>query len=76
MRNNFAFLLKKKAQREKRKSVPMTEVADATGLSRQTLSRFAQEKLREYPESMLIGLCEYFDCDISDLLIIEEVSEN
>jgi DNA-binding Xre family transcriptional regulator len=75
MRNNFALLLKAKAQREKRKRVPMTEVADATGLSRQTLARFAREQLREYPEDMLVQLCAYFECGIGDLLSIEEVPD-
>jgi putative transcriptional regulator len=75
MRNNFAFLLKTKAQREKRKRVPMTEVAEATGLSRQTLAKFAHEQLREYPEDMLVKLCEYFDCGIGDLLVIENVPD-
>lgn len=72
MQNNFEALLKLKAQREKRSRVPILEVARATGLSRQTLAAFARGQLILYPEHMLVRLCEYFDCEIGDLLEIRE----
>jgi putative transcriptional regulator len=75
MQNNFAVLLKAKAQREKRQRVPITEVATATGLSRQTLSRFARGELSEYPETLLVKLCEYFECNVGDLLTVIDMPD-
>jgi DNA-binding Xre family transcriptional regulator len=72
MQNNFEALLNRKAQREKRSKVPILEVARATGLSRQTLAAFARGQLTLYPEHMLVKLCEYFSCEIGDLLEIRD----
>jgi len=75
VRNNFQVLLAGKAQRERRR-IPLSVVARATGLSRYTLSAIADNTIREYPADVLAKLCDYLDCDISDLLMLEEVEES
>jgi putative transcriptional regulator len=74
VRNNFQVLLARKAQHEHRR-IPLSEVARATGLSRYTLTALADNSIKEYPADTLARLCEYLGCDISDLLILEDVPE-
>jgi DNA-binding Xre family transcriptional regulator len=74
VRNNFQVLLARKAQHEHRR-IPLSEIARATGLSRYTLSAIADNTIREYPADALARLCEYLACDISELLILEDVPQ-
>lgn len=74
VRNNFQVLLARKAQSEHRR-IPLSEVARDTGLSRYTLSAIADNTIKEYPAEAVASLCEYLDCDISELLVLEDVPE-
>ena len=74
MRNNFQVLLARKAQHEHRR-IALAEVARTTGLSRYTLTAIADNTIREYPADTLARLCEYLTCDISDLLVLEEIPD-
>ena len=73
MRNHFQVLLARKAQRENRR-IPLSEVSRETGISRYTLAALANNGVKEYPADVLATLCEYLDCELSDLLSLEEVT--
>ena len=60
-----------------RKKVNFQNVSDATGLSRTTISNMYHEKIKSVNFETLEKLCDYFKCNLSDLIeyIPEEDSE-
>ncbi len=72
MKSNFLVLLAQKQQREgKRQS--LRQVAVETGVKPYTIYGFANNTLKEYPADAIARLCDYFGCEVGDLLQIEEV---
>jgi putative transcriptional regulator len=74
MRSNLVVLAAQKAQREG-KRVSLIRIAQETGISKYTIYALANNELNEYPKEVIERLCDYFDCQIGDLLKLEEVSE-
>lgn len=62
----FRSLLEKKCEVEKR-DIPLAEVAEATGLSRQALYKWQNNKLERIELNSINRLCHYFSVQISDL---------
>lgn len=75
MRSNTLVLMAQKAQREQRR-LTLKRVSDETGISYYTLNAIAHDTIREYPREALARLCEYFSCDIGDLLTVVEVPDS
>jgi putative transcriptional regulator len=48
--------------------VTLDEVAEATGISRNTLSRIANTRGYSTTTDAIGKLCDYFDCEISELM--------
>jgi putative transcriptional regulator len=72
VRSNTLVLMAEKAQREQRR-LTLKRVADETGISYYTLNAIAHDTIREYPRAALSALCDYFACDIGDLLTIVDM---
>lgn len=49
----------------------MTQLAEDTKISRVTLARWVKGEVTRFDEETVIKLCQYFDCDLCDLLYIE-----
>ncbi|MGM0807587.1 MAG: helix-turn-helix domain-containing protein [Bacillota bacterium] len=64
-RNNLRVLMAKK-------KVNIQEVSDATGLSRKSISKLYNEQSIQITFEVMAKLCEYFQCDISELILLEE----
>ncbi len=62
----FSSLLDKKSQAEKR-LISLAEVAEKTGLSRQALYKWQNNKLERIELNSINRLCHYFGVQISDL---------
>ena len=62
----FRSLLEKKCAVEKR-DIPLAEVAENTGLSRQALYKWQNNKLERIELNSINRLCHYFGVQISDL---------
>jgi putative transcriptional regulator len=60
-------LLSKKSFDENRR-ITLGEVAEKTGVSRVTISKMANQKGYNTVTDNIDRLCEYFDCDVADLL--------
>ena len=60
-------LIADKAFKERR-VVPLTEVADATGIHRATLSKMANQPGANIGTEIIDKLCRYFRCQPGDLL--------
>jgi putative transcriptional regulator len=62
----FRSLLDKKSETEKR-DISLAEVAKATGISRQALYKWQNNKLERIELNSINRLCRYFSVQISDL---------
>ena len=69
-------LVEEKALREGRdlEAHPITqeEIASATGLSRPTVSAWMRNIVDRLERESLIKFCRYLECQVGDLLVIEE----
>lgn len=74
MRNNIPELLARKARRQDRKRIPLKTAAKEMKVSYYTLNAIVNNSIREYPADALKALCDYFECNIGDLLSYEEVT--
>ncbi len=74
MTSNLRVLTAQKGQRERRR-ISLRTVAEETGISRYTVYAFANDTISEYPKEVITTLCNYFDCTVGDLLLVEEASE-
>ena len=67
IRFRLAELIADKAFRERR-VVPLTEVAEATGIHRATLSKMANQPGANIGTDIIDKLCRFFVCQPGDLL--------
>jgi len=65
--NNFAVLLQKKQDKENR-FIPLSEVANATGIHRKTLYQWEKNVVTRFDTDMVDKLCDYFGITLSELL--------
>lgn len=74
MRVNIQKLMGAKSQREHRR-ITLRTVADETKLTRHTIYGMANDTIQQFPKTALVTLCAYFDCPISELLVLEDVPD-
>lgn len=65
-------LIADKAFKERR-VVPLSEIAEATGIHRATLSKMANQPGANIGTDIVDKLCRYFGCQPGDLLMYVEV---
>ncbi len=65
--NRFAELLQKK-QDEENRFIPLSEVAQTTGIHRKTLYQWEKNTVTRFDTEMVDKLCEYFGATLSELL--------
>lgn len=53
---------------KQRRRIPLQEIADATGLSRMTLSKLINQHGAVVRTDIIDTLCSYFQCDVGDLM--------
>ena len=70
MRSNIKVLIAQKAQRENSR-ISLRALAKELDISTYTLYKLADNKLNEYPKEVLEKLCNYFACEIGELLTLE-----
>ena len=75
----FRFKLKERIadlEFRQRRRITLQEIADATGLSRMTLSKLANQHGAVVRTDVIDALCKYFQCDVGDLMqYVEDDSE-
>ena len=72
VRSRLRVLLAEKETREGR-SISLREVVRVADVPISTVMGLANNTLREIPVDALGALCRYLDCDVGDLLRMEEV---
>lgn len=70
VRNRLVALIGEK-QAKTNQTVSPADVARAVGLSRQAIHKWIQNDITSYPANTLNKLCEYFDCQVGDILYYE-----
>ena len=71
--NRFAVLLAEKQVKERR-NIPLQEVAEATGISRQALYKWENNSINRFEMRVVNSLCRYFGVQIGDLFeYIEDI---
>jgi putative transcriptional regulator len=71
IRSHMRMLLAARSQREGR-TISLREVQRDTEVPMSTVMGMANNTIKRVPLEELNALCEYFDCDIGDLLKREE----
>lgn len=68
-------LLQEKMKRDGRDPArdPITqdEIAHALDISRPTVATYMKNRLDRLDKEILVKFCEYLDCELSDLLVLE-----
>ncbi|MEO8392533.1 MAG: helix-turn-helix transcriptional regulator [Chloroflexota bacterium] len=64
-------LVSEKQIRENR-VISAATIARETGLSRLTVGSWLRNEVKRFDEESIIAFCKYFDCDISELLVLEK----
>lgn len=67
--NRFKILLSQKEEQEQR-HISLLEVHNQTGINWRTLQSWSNNKVTRFDSPILITLCEYFGCNIEDLIQI------
>lgn len=74
MKSQLRILLAQKAHREGR-NISLREVVRDTGIPVSTVMGMANNTIKRVPIDELGELCRYLDCEVGDLLKLEEVAE-
>lgn len=74
MRSNLVVLAAQKAQRDGQR-VSLIRIAKDAKVSKYTIYALANNDLNEFPKDVIERLCAYFECEIGDLLKLENVAE-
>jgi len=65
VKNNLRVLMAKKG-------VNIQDVSDSTGLSRKSISKLFNESSVQITFDVIARLCVYFDCEVNELLYLED----
>lgn len=68
--NRFRVLLAEKAEKEQR-NIPLKEVERQTGIAWTTLQSWANNKVTRFDVPVIIGLCDFLNCNVGDLILYE-----
>lgn len=70
IRNRFLILLAEKEKREGRR-IRNKEIAQTVGVTQHTVARWLKNEVDKVELPVLEAFCDYFDCEVGDLLYIE-----
>ncbi len=70
LRNKLLYLHTEKERRERR-HISYAEISKATGISSSVISRWISEDIERFDSPVVVKLCDYFGCELNDLLYID-----
>ena len=70
LKNRLLILIQERERKIGRR-IKMKDLADFAGVTYPTLRSWTQNDVRKYEAQIIEGFCEYFDCDVADLLYFE-----
>jgi transcriptional regulator with XRE-family HTH domain len=75
VRNRLLILMTEK-ERQLGRRITRKEIAEAIDVSQHTIASWLRNDLNKFEAHMIERLCNYFQCEIWDLLVLEEISED
>ena len=69
--NHFRILLAQKATKQQQ-NIALMDVQRETGIAWSTLNSWANNQVTRYDAPVIQALCEYFECQVGDLLVYEQ----
>ena len=72
IRNRLLELMQEK-ERKLGQRLTQHEIAKFVGATDHTIKKWIENKVTRFDKHMIEGLCNYFDCDVGDLLYFEWV---
>jgi len=71
--NHFRILLAQKATKQQKNIAFMDVQRDETGIAwLSTLNSCTNNQITRYDAPVIMAICEYFDCQVGDLLVFEK----
>lgn len=67
----FRELQAEKQSREGREVATYRAISAATGISPTTLTKWANNRVQDYDQDVIARLCDFFDCNVGDLIVYE-----
>jgi DNA-binding Xre family transcriptional regulator len=74
LQNRLLILVTEKEQREKQR-ITQTKLAQEIGVSIHTIGSWLRNDVTKFEAPIVERLCEYFQCELWDLLVLEEIDE-
>ncbi len=71
--NHFRILLAQKATKEQH-NIALMDVQRETHIAWSTLNAWANNQVTRYDAPVIQALCEFFDCQVGDLLVFEKMA--
>jgi putative transcriptional regulator len=75
LKNRLLLLLTEKERKEERR-IKHVEIARAINISHNTIASWIRNDVTKFEAHVVEGLCDYFQCDLSDLLYFVETAES
>ncbi len=72
LKNRLLTLIQQREQQINRR-VKLKDLASFVGVTNHTVTSWIRNDVRKYEAHIIEGFCDYFDCDVSDLLYFEMV---
>lgn len=74
LHTGFVKLMREKYGEDRRNWPPQTQLAQEIGLAQGTISSWMNDKVDRFDRRVLVAICKHFECEVGDLLYIEEVA--
>jgi DNA-binding Xre family transcriptional regulator len=72
LKNRLLTLIQAREQKISRR-VKLKDLAEFVGVTHHTIASWIRNDVRKYEAHIIEGFCDYFDCDVGDLLYFEMV---
>lgn len=72
LKNRLLILIQER-ERQINRRVKLKDLASFVGVTNHTVTSWIRNEVRKYEAQIVEGFCDYFDCDLADLLYFELV---
>jgi DNA-binding Xre family transcriptional regulator len=72
VRNRLMELIQER-ERKMGRRVKQRDIAQFVGVADHTITHWIRNEVTKFESDIITGLCDYFDCEINDLLYIETI---
>lgn len=72
LKNRLLILIQERERKMSRR-IKLKDLASFVGVTNHTVTSWIRNEVRKYEAQIVEGFCDYFDCDLVDLLYFELV---